>query len=149
MPHQNRLILIHIWSIPWWYNLGSFEFPCSSLPKFWCKQYALCTACVRTSVEKDVMVASIVIVKSTLIGEHDLWMQWLYICMLCIHQSIKGLAKLVTIVKSDEILSPSLYVWCGRDQKYITTESFSNSTPTKRSSKAAHGARRRWPWPLY
>ena len=34
----------------------------------------LCTACVRTSVEKDVMVASIVIVKSTLVCEHGLWM---------------------------------------------------------------------------
>ena len=69
--------------------------------------------------------------------------------MLCVHQAIKGLVELVTIVKSDEILSSSLYVWCGRDQKYITVESFSNSTLTKRSSKADRGARRRWPWPLY
>ena len=34
----------------------------------------LCTACVRTSVEKDIIVASIVIVKHTLVCEHDLWM---------------------------------------------------------------------------
>jgi hypothetical protein len=69
--------------------------------------------------------------------------------MLCVHEAIKGLAELVTIMKLDEILSPSLYVWCSRDQKYITTESFSNPTPTKRSSKADRGARQQWPWPLY
>jgi len=34
-------------------------------------------------------------------------------------------------------------------QHLATTESFSNPTPTKRSSKVDHGARRRWPWPLY
>ena len=71
----------------------------------------------------------------------------IYLYALC--SCIKGPAELVSIVKPDEILSPSLCVWCGRDQKYITTESFSNPTPTKRSSKANHGARRRWPWPLY
>ena len=99
-------------------------------------------------------------------------MQWLYICMLCVHEPIKGPTKLVTIVKPNEILSPSdvsavrcffyhhrrwwckrptpsLYVWCGRDQKYITVESFSNPTSTKQSSKADRGARRRWSWPLY
>ena len=27
--------------------------------------------------------------------------------MLCVHKAIKGLAELVTIMKSDEILSPS------------------------------------------
>ena len=69
--------------------------------------------------------------------------------MLCVHEAIKGPIELVTIVKLDEILSLSLYVWCGRDQKYITAESFSNPIPTKRSSKADRGARRRWPWPLY
>ena len=68
--------------------------------------------------------------------------------MLCVHEAIKGPTELVTIVKPDEILSPSLYIWCGRDQKYITAESSSNPTPTKRSSKADLGARRRWPWPL-
>ena len=31
-------------------------------------------SCVRTSVEKDVLVVSIIIVKSTLVYEHDLWM---------------------------------------------------------------------------
>jgi hypothetical protein len=36
--------------------------------------------------------------------------------MLCVHQAIKGLAELVTIVKWDEILSPSLYVLCSRDK---------------------------------
>ena len=51
------------------------------------------------------MVASIVIVKSTLVCEHDFWMQWLYICMLCVHEVIKGLAELVTIVKPNVILS--------------------------------------------
>jgi hypothetical protein len=81
------------------------------------------------------MVASIIIVKSTLVCEHDLWMQWLYICMLCLHEAIKGPAKLVIIVDPDEILSPSLYVWCDRDQKYITIESFSNLKSTKWSSK--------------
>jgi hypothetical protein len=45
--------------------------------------------------------------------------------MLCVHEVIKVPAKLVTIVKPDEILSPSLYVWCSRDQKYITAESSS------------------------
>jgi hypothetical protein len=45
--------------------------------------------------------------------------------MLCVHEVIKVPAELVTIVKLDEILSPSLYVWCSRDQKYITTESSS------------------------
>ena len=44
---------------------------------------------------------------------------------------------------------PSLYVWYDRDQKYITAELFSSPTPTKRSSKADRGARRRWPRPLY
>jgi hypothetical protein len=63
--------------------------------------------------------------------------------------SIKGPTELVTIVKPNEILSPSLYVWCGMDQKYITAKSFSNPTPTKWSSKADHGARWRWPWTLY
>ena len=29
--------------------------------------------------------------------------------MLCVHEAIKGPAELVTIVKPDEILSPSLY----------------------------------------
>ena len=62
--------------------------------------------------------------------------------MLCIHEAIKGPAELVTIVKLDEILSPLLYVLCGRDQKYITVESFSNPTLTKQSSKVDHGARR-------
>jgi hypothetical protein len=71
----------------------------------------------------------------------------IYLYALC--SCIKGPAELVTIVKPDKILSPSLYVWCGRDQKYITTESFSNPTPTKWSSKADHDARRRWPCPLY
>ena len=69
--------------------------------------------------------------------------------MLCVHQAIKGLVELVTIVKSNEILSPLLYIWCDRGQKYITTKSFSNPTPTKWSSKADRGARQRWPWPLY
>ena len=62
--------------------------------------------------------------------------------MLCVHGAIKGPTELVTIVKLDEILSLSLYVWCGRDQKYITAESFSNPTLTKRSSKADRGAMR-------
>ena len=74
--------------------------------------------------------------------------------MLCVHEAIKGPAKLVTIVKPDEIVSPSdvSAVHCfvittvtirmmRQDQKYITAESFSNPTPTKRSSKADHGAR--------
>ena len=61
--------------------------------------------------------------------------------MLCVHEAIRSPAELVTILKPDEILSPSLYVSCGRDQKYITAESFSNLTPTKRSSKADDCAR--------
>ena len=52
--------------------------------------------------------------------------------MLCVHEAIKGPAELVTIVKIDEILSPSdvsavhcfvittVAIRCGRDQKYIT-----------------------------
>jgi hypothetical protein len=69
--------------------------------------------------------------------------------MLCVHEAIKGLAELVIIVKPDKILSPSLYIWCGRDQKYITAESFSNTISTKWSLKVVRDARRRWPWPLY
>jgi hypothetical protein len=69
--------------------------------------------------------------------------------MLCVHEAIKGPAELVTIVTPDKFLSPSLYVWCDRDQKYITAESSSNSTPSKWSSKVDRGARQWWPWPLY
>jgi hypothetical protein len=36
--------------------------------------------------------------------------------MICVHQAIKGLAELVTIMKRDEILSPSLYVLCNSDK---------------------------------
>jgi hypothetical protein len=48
------------------------------------------------------MVTSIIIVKSTLIYEYDLWMQWLYVCMFCVHEAIKDPAELVTIVKPDK-----------------------------------------------
>jgi hypothetical protein len=51
--------------------------------------------------------------------------------MLYVHEAIKGPAELVTIVKLCKIMSPLLYVCCGKDQKYITAESFSNPTPTK------------------
>ena len=64
--------------------------------------------------------------------------------MLCVHEAIKGPVELVTIMKLDEILSLSdvstihcfvitivVICMCGRDQKYITAESFSNLTPTK------------------
>ena len=42
--------------------------------------------------------------------------------MLCVHQAIKGLAELVTIVKPDEILSPSdvsvVHCFCYHHRRY-------------------------------
>jgi hypothetical protein len=96
------------------------------------------------------MIASIVIVKKySCLWTWFMDIMIIYICMLCVHEAIKSPAELVTIVKWDKILSPSLYVWCGRDQKCITAESFSSPIPTKRSSKVDRGAKRQWPWPLY